>query len=107
MPTLTEIIEENMSSTAVPTYYGQFRDAVLRGDIPVNREIEMEMNRIDDRIADPDQYYAGNVVEGFIEFCETEMTLNDGGDLKLLPIFKVWAEQLLGWYHYVDEEYYD
>jgi phage terminase large subunit-like protein len=102
-----EAIEASMSNTAVPTYYGQFRAAVLRGDIPVNREIEMEMNRIDDLIDDPDVYYAGNVVEGFVEFCETEMTLNDGGDLKLLPIFKVWAEQLLGWYHYVEEEDYD
>lgn len=107
MPTLIEVIEANMSNTAVPTYYGQFRDAVLRDDIPVNKEIEMEMNRIDALIDDPDVYYAGNVVEGFIDFCEKEMTLNDGGDLKLLPIFKVWAEQLLGWYWYVDEEDYD
>lgn len=99
--------ERTMSNTATPRYYGQFRDAVMRGDIPVNREIEMEMNRIDARIADPDQYYDGDIVEGFIRFCEAEMTLNDGGDLKLLPIFKVWAEQLLGWYHYVDEEDYD
>lgn len=99
--------EDTMSNTAVPKYYGQFRDAVLRGDIPVNREIEMEMNRIDDLIADPNVYYDGDVVEGFVSFCEKEMTLNDGGDLKLLPIFKVWAEQLLGWYHYVEEEDYD
>jgi len=91
----------------VPRYYGQFRDAVLRGDIPVNREIEMEMNRIDALIADPNVYYDGDIVEGFCQFCEREMTLNDGSDLKLLPIFKVWAEQLLGWYHYVDEEDYD
>lgn len=107
MATLTESIEAAMSNTAVPTYYGQFRDAVLRDDIPVNKEIEMEMNRIDSLIDDRDVYYAGNVVEGFIDFCEKEMTLNDGGDLKLLPIFKVWAEQLLGWYHYVEEEDYD
>jgi phage terminase large subunit-like protein len=96
-----------MSNTAVPKYYGMYRDAVMRGDIPVCYEIEQEMNRIDERIDDPDQYYAGNVVEGFVQFCEAEMTLGDGGDLKLLPIFKVWAEQLLGWYHWVNEEEYD
>lgn len=99
-----DVIERHMSNTAVPKYYDGFRKAVLRGDIPVNREIEMEMNRIDDMIEDRDLYYAGNVVEGFVDFCNTEMTLNDGSDLTLLPIFKVWAEQLLGWYHYVDEE---
>lgn len=99
--------EKTMSNTATPKYYGQFRDAVLRGDIPVNKEIEMEMNRIDDLIADPDVYYDGDIVEGFVMFCEGEMTLNDGSDLKLLPIFKVWAEQLLGWYHYVTFEDYD
>lgn len=107
MTTVIEEIERHMSNTAVPTYYGMFREAVIRGDIPVNREIEMEMNRIDALIDDPDVYYAGNVVEGFVQFCEREMTLNDGGDLKLLPIFKVWVEQLLGWYHYVEEEDYD
>ena len=99
--------EKTMSNTATPKYYGMFRDAVLRGDIPVNREIEMEMNRIDALIADPDVYYDGAVVEGFVKFCENEMTLGDGGDLKLLPIFKVWSEQLLGWYHYVSNEDYD
>ena len=97
--------EATMSNTAVPKYYGMFREAVIRGDVPVNREIEMEMNRIDALIADPYIYYDGDIVEGFVKFCEAEMTLNDGGDLKLLPIFKVWAEQLLGWYHYVDEEH--
>jgi phage terminase large subunit-like protein len=96
-----------MSNTAVPKYYGQYRAAVERGDIPVCREIEMEMNRIDDRIDDPDVYYAGNVVDGFVDFCEREMTLADGSDLKLLPIFKVWAEQLLGWWHYEEEDDYD
>lgn len=96
-----------MSNTATPKYYGQFRAAVLRGDIPVNREIEMEMNRIDALIADPDVYYDGRKVEGFVKFCENEMTLGDGSDLTLLPIFKVWAEQLLGWYVYKDEEDYD
>jgi phage terminase large subunit-like protein len=96
-----------MSNTATPKYYAQFRDAVIRGDIPVNREIELEMNRIDDLIADPDVYYDEAVVDGFVKFCENEMTLNDGSDLKLLPIFKVWAEQLLGWYVYKDEQIYD
>lgn len=99
--------EATMSNTAVPKYYGMFRDAVERGDIPVNEQVSMEMNRIDALIADPDVYYDGAVVEGFIKFCENEMTLGDGGDLKLLPIFKVWAEQLLGWYHYVESEDYD
>ena len=107
MTTLIEDIEANMSNTAVPFYYQQFRDAVERGDMPVNKEIEMEMNRIDDMIDDPDIYYARNVVDGFVLFCENEMTLGNGDDLKLLPIFKVWAEQLLGWYHYVEEEDYD
>lgn len=107
MATLIEEIEANMSNTAVPKYYGMFREAVRRGDIPVNREISMEMNRIDERIRDPDQYYAENVVDGFVQFCEGEMTLNNGDDLKLLPIFKVWAEQLLGWYHYEQEEDFD
>lgn len=96
-----------LSNTATPKYYGQFRDAVLRGDIPVNREIELEMNRIDALIENPHVYYDPGVVEGFVKFCESEMTLGDGSDLKLLPIFKVWAEQLLGWYHYVDQEDYD
>ena len=107
MDAVTRDIIDNMSNTAVPKYYGMFRDAVMRGDIPVNREIEAEMNRIDAMIEDPDIYYAESVVDGFIDFCEGEMTLNDGGDLKLLPIFKVWAEQLLGWYHWVEEEDYD
>lgn len=105
--TLTEAIEANMSNTAVPKYYKMFRDAVLRGDIPVNKEIEMEMNRIDGMVRNPKYYYCQNVVDGFVKFCENEMTLGNGEDLKLLPIFKVWAEQLLGWYHYVDEEDYD
>lgn len=99
--------EATMSNTAVPKYYGQFREAVRRGDIPVNKEIEMEMNRIDKLIADRSVYYDEDVVEGFILFCENEMTLNDGSALKLLPIFKVWAEMLLGWFHYVEEEDYD
>lgn len=107
MPTLIETIEKDMSNTAVPKYYGQYREAVLRGDIFVCNEIEMEMNRVDARIADRNQYYSGAVVEGFVKFCEREMTLNDGGDLKLLPIFKVWAESLLGWYYWSEEDDYD
>lgn len=99
--------KSKLSNTAIPKYYGQFRDAVYRGDFPVNKEVEMEMNRIDDLIADPDVYYNGSKVEGFIKFCEAEMTLGNGDNLKLLPMFKVWAEQLLGWYHYVEEENMD
>jgi phage terminase large subunit-like protein len=102
-----EEIERTMSNTAVPKYYGQYREAVKRGEIPVCQEIEYEMNRIDDRIDDPDIYYAENVVEGFVMFCEKEMTLADGSDLRLLPIFKVWAEQLLGWWHYEEFDDYD
>jgi hypothetical protein len=78
-----------LSNTAVPTYYGQFRDAVLAGEIPVNREISMEMNRIDALIANPNIYYDDEVVEGFIRFCEGEMTLTDGSDLHLLYTFKL------------------
>jgi phage terminase large subunit-like protein len=91
-----------LSNTATPVYYGQFRDAVLRGDIPVCREISAEMNRIDALIADPRYYYDPKKVEGFIAYCENELTLTDGRDLKLLPTFKLWAEQLLGWYYFVD-----
>lgn len=89
-----------LSNKAVPRYYGEFRDAVLRGDIPVNREIAAEMNRIDALIADPAIYYDDQVVEGFVRYCENELTLTDGGDLHLLPSFKLWAEQLLGWFYF-------
>lgn len=95
-----------LSNTAVPTYYGQFRDAVVRGEIPVNREISMEMNRIDALIANPNIYYDDQVVEGFVRFCEGEMTLTDGADLHLLFTFKLWAEQLFGWYYFVDRSVY-
>ena len=88
-----------LSNTAVPKYYGMFRDAVIRGEIPVCREIEMEMNRIDDLIANPGIYYDDQAVEGFISYCENELTLTDGSDLKLLDTFKVWAEQIFGWYY--------
>ncbi len=96
-----------LSNTAVPIYYGQFRDAVIRGDIPVNREIAMEMNRIDGLIANPNIYYDDQAVEGFILYCENELTLTDGGDLYLLPSFKLWAEQIFGWYYYVERSVYE
>lgn len=89
-----------LSNRAVPFYYGQFREAVIRGDIPVNREIAMEMNRIDELIDNPNIYYDPAPVEGFIAYCENELTLTDGSDLHLLPTFKLWAEQLLCWYYY-------
>ena len=87
-----------LSNTATPKYYRQFREAVIRGEIPVNKEISMEMNRIDELVRNPGVYYDDQAVEGFIEFCENELTLTDGGDLHLLDSFKLWAEQLFGWY---------
>lgn len=95
-----------LSNTAVPKYYGQFREAVLRGDIPVNREVGLEMNRIDDLIANPNIYYDDEAVEGFVLYCESEMTLTDGSDLHLLDSFKVWAEQIFGWYYFVERSVY-
>jgi len=95
-----------LSNTAVPIYYGQFRDMVLQGIMPVNREISAEMNRIDALIDNPNIYYDDQAVEGFIRFCEAEMTLTDGGDLRLLFIFKVWAEQIFGWYYFVQRSVY-
>lgn len=89
-----------LSNTSVPKYYGMFRDAVLRGEIPVCREISMEMNRIDDLIRNPGVYYDETKVEGWIKFCEKEMTLTDGSDLKLLDTFKLWGEQVFGWYYF-------
>ena len=91
-----------LSNTAVPKYYGEFRDAVLRGDIPVNEEISMEMNRIDSLIDNPGIYYNPDAVEGFIRFCEKEMTLTDGSDLNLLDSFKLWAEQIFGWWYFIE-----
>ena len=91
-----------LSNTAIPKYYGQFRDAVIRGEIPVCREISMEMNRIDSLIANPGIWYDDQAVEGFVAFCENELTLTDGGDLRLLDSFKLWAEQIFGWYYYVE-----
>ena len=96
----------SLSNTATPIYYGQFRDAVLRGEIPVNREISMEMNRIDALIANPNYYYDDKAVEGFILYCEHELTLTDGGDLHLLPTFKLWAEQIFGWYYFIKRQVY-
>lgn len=96
-----------LSNTATPIYYGQFRDAVLRGEIPVCREIEMEMNRIDDLIANPGVYYDDEAVNGFIKFCENELTLTDGSDLVLLDSFKLWAEQIFGWYYFQERSIYE
>lgn len=95
-----------LSNTAVPKYYGQFRDAVIRGEIPVCREISMEMNRIDDLIANPGIWYDDQAVEGFVSYCEDELTLTDGADLHLLDSFKLWAEQIFGWYYYVERKVY-
>lgn len=89
-----------LSNTATPRYYGQFRDAVLRGEIKVNKEIAMEMNRIDDLIRDPKYYYDDRAVEGYIAYCENELTLTDGSDLKLLDTFKLWAEEIFCWYYF-------
>lgn len=95
-----------LSNTAVPKYYGQFRDAVIRGEIPICREIAMEMDRIDDLIANPGIWYDDQAVEGFISYCENELTLTDGEDLRLLDSFKLWAEQIFGWYYYVERSVY-
>ena len=96
-----------LSNTAVPRYYGAFRDAVIRGEIPVNREISMEMNRIDELIANPGIYYDDQAVEGWIRYCENELTLTDGGDLHLLDSFKLWGEQVFGWYYFVERSVYE
>lgn len=95
-----------LSNTATPIYYGRFREAVMRGEIPVCREISMEMNRIDDLIANPGVYYDDKAVNGFIKFCERELTLTDGSDLKLLDSFKLWAEEIFGWYYFVERSVY-
>ena len=96
-----------LSNTATPRYYGEFRDKVLNGEIPVNREISMEMNRIDWLIANPGVYYDDEAVEGWIAFCESEMVLTDGSDLELLDTFKLWGEQLFGWFYYVEKSVYE
>lgn len=96
-----------LANKATPRYYGEFRQAVLHGEIPVNREISMEMNRIDDLIRNPNIYYDPRPVEGFIKYCEMELTLTDGGDLHLLDTFKLWAEQIFGWYFFVERSTYN
>lgn len=97
----------SLSNTATPRYYGMFRDAVLRGEIPVCETISLEMNRIDALIADPGIYYDDQAVEGFVRYCENELTLTDGSDLVLLDSFKLWAEQIFGWYYYVERSIYE
>ena len=96
-----------LSNTAVPKYYGMFRDAVIRGEIPVNKEISMEMNRIDELIANPGIYYDDEAMDGFVKFCENELTLTDGEDLHLLDSFKLWAEQIFCWYYFVEISVYE
>ena len=96
-----------LSNTATPKYYGQFRDAVLRGEIPICKEIEMEMHRIDALIANPGIYYDDKAVEGFIAYCNEELTLTDGSDLKLMDSFKLWAESIFGWYYFVERSVYE
>ena len=95
-----------LSNTATPKYYGMFRDAVMRGEIPVNKEISMEMNRIDDLIANPAIWYDDQAIDGFINYCESELTLTDGEDLHLLDSFKLWAEQIFGWWYFVERSIY-
>ena len=97
----------SLSNTATPKYYGEFRNAVMRGDIPVCKEIAMEMNRIDDLINNPGVYYDDKAVEGFVKYCENELTLTDGADLVLLDTFKIWAEQIFGWYYFVERSIYE
>ena len=97
----------SLSNTATPKYYGMFREAVLRGEIPVCETISMEMNRIDSLIANPGIYYDDKAVDGFVRYCENELTLTDGSDLQLLDSFKLWAEQIFGWYYYVERSIYE
>lgn len=96
-----------LSNTATPIYYGQFRDSVLRGEIPINKEIEMEMHRIDALIANPGVWYDDRAIQGFVNYCENELTLTNGEDLRLLDTFKLWAEQIFGWYYFVDRSVYE
>ena len=96
-----------LSNTATPKYYGMFRDAVMRGEIPICKEIEMEMHRIDDLIANPGVWYDDQAIQGFIDYCENELTLTNGEDLFLLDSFKLWAEQIFGWYYYVERSVYE
>lgn len=96
-----------LSNTATPIYYGDFRDSVLRGEIPINKEIEMQMHRVDEKIANPNFYYDDQAIAGFIAYCENELTLTDGADLKLLDSFKLWAEDLLAWFYFVERTVYE
>ena len=96
-----------LSNTATPIYYGEFRDSVLRGEIPINKEIEMQMHRVDEKIANPNFYYDDQAIAGFITYCENELTLTDGADLKLLDSFKLWAEDLLAWFYFVERPVYE
>lgn len=96
----------SLSNTATPKYYGQFRDAVIHGDIPICREIDLEMKRIDSLIANPGVYYDKDAVEGWIRYCENELTLTDGSDLRLLDSFKLWGEQVFGWYYFIEKSVY-
>lgn len=96
-----------LSNTAVPRYYGEFRDAVIRGDIPVCENISMQMNRVDERIANPNYYYDSEAINGYVAFCENELTLTDGSDLHLLDTFKLWAEDLFAWFYFVDKSVYE
>lgn len=96
-----------LSNTAVPKYYGMFRDAVMRGEIPVNKEVSMEMNRIDDLIANPGIYYDNLAIDGWVKYCEEELTLTDGSDLNLLDTFKLWGEQALSWFYFVERSVYE
>lgn len=96
----------SLSNTATPKYYGMFREQVLKGEIPVCKEISMEMNRIDDLIANPGIYYDEDAMNGFVRFCEEELTLTDGSNLHLLDSFKLWAEQIFGWYYFVERSVY-
>ena len=96
-----------LSNTATPKYYGEFRDAVIRGEIPVCEEIEMEMNRIDALIDNPGIYYDDEAILGFVQYCENELTLTNGEDLHLLDSFKLWAEQIFGWYYFVERSVYE
>jgi hypothetical protein len=95
-----------LSNTATPIYYGKFRDAVLRGEIPVCKEISMQMNRIDERIENPRYYYDDHAIKGFVRFCESELTLTDGSDFFMLLSFKVWAEDLYSWFYFVEKSVY-
>ena len=97
----------SLSNTATPKYYGMFRDAVIRREIPVNHEVSLEMNRIDALIENPQYYYDDNAVEGWIRYCEDELTLTDGSPLNLLDTFKLWGEEIFGWYYFVERSVYE